>query len=362
MKIWNNAAILLIGAAIFMSGCTSKPEKNITESTSAGLTEATESATETGTHPVSKIAFMRRLIEENNASDEAMEQQGFHALKTICFISFTQDKDPYEPIENIKVDKNSMKATVVVRIEEGESDGHSEFQTYAVMMLNGKIVDFSLDGNAGKDGILSTTMQSNTDYIFTVSADDLPVIKGDNELTLTIFGYSESRDLYIDRQYSVVHFTSDHDESGKVIEACPEDKINIITHQDRNKAGSVSGLVSPEEQLDFESDHYGYRKYTVKPSAAMHFFIDNMSIECNIGNRRGLMLFFVDGKLQPVWNGSYIAEISLKESDLKKEIIIDSRFKPGEEHNICWHYVETRGVSEWPVSDCFTSHLAISDK
>ena len=56
MKIWNNAAILLLGAAIFMSGCTSKPEKNITESTSAGLTEATESTTEAGTHPVSKIA------------------------------------------------------------------------------------------------------------------------------------------------------------------------------------------------------------------------------------------------------------------------------------------------------------------
>lgn len=66
-----------------------------------------------------------------------------------------------------------------------------------------------------------------------MSAEDLPADKGENEISLAFFGYSKSRDMYIDQQYSRVRFTSDHKESGKVIEVCPEDKINIVTYRDK---------------------------------------------------------------------------------------------------------------------------------
>ena len=365
MKIWNKAVGLLIGTAVFLSGCKST-DNMISESTGNSTTEVTSTTTETTTaenaHPITKIPFLRKKIEEINEADKEMEQQGFHALKTICFIYFTQDEDPYEPIETVKIDKNRLEATAVVRIEEGDFDGHSDFGIYAFMTINGKVVDFSLDGKSSKDGILTSNMQSNEDHIIRVSAEDLPADKGENEISLAFFGYSKSRDMYIDYQYSRVRFTSDHKESGKVIEVCPEDKINVVTYRDRDKISSSSYFVSPEEQLDFESDHYGYTKVTTVPSPTMHFQIDNVSTEGIIGNRSGLLLFFIDGELKPVWNGSYIGEISLEERELIKEIIMTSEFKPGEEHNIRWYYMETHGVSEWPVSNWFSVHLAIREQ
>ncbi len=380
MKILNKVVVLLVGAAVLMSGCTSANKKE-TESTgnsqteatsSAGIesettnssgsqTEATSSTTEESVHPISKIAYLRDLIEELNESDKAMEEQGFHALKTICLVNFIQDEDPYEPIETINIEKNNLKATAVIRIEEGDFDGHSDFEINAIMRVNDNIVNFSLDDKNSKDGVLSTTLQTNEDYILQVSADNFPVEKGENEISLMVFGYSRSRDLYIEQQSSSVRFTSDHEESGDVVEICPEDKINVVTYQDQNEVKADSYFIMPEEQLDFESDHYGYKKVTTLPSPTMHFQIDNMSVEGVIGNRKGLLLFFVDGKLQPVWNGSYIGEISLKESDLIKEIIIASKFKSGEKHNISWHYVETHGVDEWPVGSRYTSHMEIKD-
>ena len=364
MKIWNKAVGLLIGTAVFLSGCKST-DIIISENTGNSTTEVTSATTETTTeqdaHPVTKIPFLRKKIEEINEADKEMEQQGFHALKTICFIYFTQDEDPYEPIETVKIDKNRLEATAVVRIEEGDFDGHSDFGIYAFMTVNGKVVDFSLDDKSSKDGVLSTTMQTNEDYILQVSADNLPVEKGENEISLITIGYSGSRDMYISSQSSSVRFSSDHEESGNVIEVCPEENINIITYQDKNKANGASYFIMPEEQLNFESDHYGYVKVTTLPSPTMHFLIDNMSTEGLIGNRGGLLLFFVDGKLQPVWNGLYIGEISLKESDLVKEIVIASEFKSGEEHNIAWYYVETHGVSEWPVDTWYSSHVEIKD-
>lgn len=44
MKLWDKAVVLLIGAAVFVSGCTPKSEKNISESTSAGITKAAYSS------------------------------------------------------------------------------------------------------------------------------------------------------------------------------------------------------------------------------------------------------------------------------------------------------------------------------
>lgn len=182
MKIWNKVVVLLVGTAVFMCGCSSANNKKTestgnsqTESTSSASsktettissssqTEATSSTTEEAAHPISKIAYLRDLIEQMNESDKLMEQQGLHALKTICFVDFTQDEDPYEPIETIKIDKNNLKATAVIRIEEGDFDGHSDFEIDAIMTINGKVVDFSLDDKSSKDGVLSTTMQTNED-------------------------------------------------------------------------------------------------------------------------------------------------------------------------------------------------------
>ena len=82
MKIWNKAVGLLIGTAVFLSGCKST-DNMISESTGNSTTEVTSTTTETttaeDTHPITKIPFLRKKIEEINEDDKEMEQQGFHA-------------------------------------------------------------------------------------------------------------------------------------------------------------------------------------------------------------------------------------------------------------------------------------------
>ena len=79
MKIWKKAVGLLIGTAIFLSGCKST-DNMISESTGNSTTEVTSTTTETTTaenaHPITKIPFLRKKIEEINEADKEMEQQG----------------------------------------------------------------------------------------------------------------------------------------------------------------------------------------------------------------------------------------------------------------------------------------------
>ena len=76
-------------------------------------------------HPVSSIEFMREWINEINQSDELMEQQGFHAVRKTLFMSFVEDYTPYTPIENIAAEGSGVHATVVMRVEEADSNESS---------------------------------------------------------------------------------------------------------------------------------------------------------------------------------------------------------------------------------------------
>ena len=53
-----------------------------------------------------------------------------------------------------------------------------------MLLLNGKAVEFSIDGKSSEGGILTASLQTNKDYVMSISANDLPVIEGKNKLTL----------------------------------------------------------------------------------------------------------------------------------------------------------------------------------
>ena len=64
----------------------------------------------------------------------------------------------------------------------------------------------------------------------------------------------------------------------------------------------------------------------------------------------------MDGQLQPVWDGQFIAEIRLQASDRMKAILLKTDYPSGERHSVCWYYAETESADEWKVFDriCFT--------
>lgn len=194
-----------------------------------------------------------------------------------------------------------------------------------------------------------------------VSADNLPVVTGENELMLVVFNYCEARDLYIDCQSIAGHFVSDQDRIGTVTEACPENEIDIDTIREKTDMNRFSEMrfVSAGEMIDFQSDHYGNYLMTTKPNPTMHFYLDNTSISETAGSHTGIMFLFVDGELQPVWNGKYFGNISVADSDLLKVIHIGTAFQSGEQPHVYWYFQETQSSEDWPFSTAFRMKMNI---
>ena len=312
-------------------------------------------------HPVSSIPFMREWIGEINRADEEAEKMGYHPVKKILIMEFTEDEAPYDPAGTITAEGNSIHATIVMRIEEADSDESSEFSVTAALLVNGKPVDFSLDGNSSTEGILTGSMWSNRDYIKALSTENIPVLQGENKLLLVVFGYCKDQDFYLDEQGIQASFVSDRTYEGVAVAACPEDRIDVTTVQDRSGLSSYadSKFIPAEDMIDFQSDHYGNYLMTSKQDPVMSFYLDNMSNEGLTGNRKGIMFMLIDGELKPVWDGNCFGEISLTDSDLLKVINVESGFRTGEQPHVYWCYQETEGMGEWPLSCTFRMKMKI---
>ena len=368
----NRALSVFILIFVFMlSGCVSKPSgpysQTAEESSGDVIDESTEAADDPNreqNHPLSSIGILREMIEESNRLDEAAEQMGFHPLKTILFMSFTEDDEPYSPISTgiIPMNGGSLNVTVVMRIEDAENDGSSDFSATAVMLLNGQAVDFQMNEKNSEGGILTASLRSNQDYIMSVSAEDLPVVTGENELMLVVFNYCQARDLYLDCQSIAGHFVSEQDHIGTVTASCPENEIDIYTIREKTDMGRFSEMpfVSAGEMVDFQSDHYGNYLMTTKPDPTMHFYIDSSSFSESAGSHTGKMFLLIDGELQPAWNGKYFGDISYLDSDLMKVIRIGTSFQAGEQHHVYWCCQETQSSAEWPFRTYSRMKMKIS--
>ena len=306
---------------------------------------------DSGRHPVSSIAFLREWIEENNRMDEEMEQQGFHSTGKILYLSFAEDSEPYAQAGTIAAEDSGIHATAVMRIEDAKSSESSGFSVTAVLLMNGKPVDFRLDGNSSEGGILTVSLNSNQDYIMHLSAEDLPVMPGENKLLLIAFGYCMDQDFYLDPCYTKGSFLSDAEYDGAAITPCPEGEIDAVSIRDKGELGAYiqQMFLSDGEMTDFQSDHYGNFLMTSRPDPTMHFYLDNMSVQGLYNNSKGILFLFIDGKLMPVWNGNCFGEMSVRDGDLLRVIRVKSGFRAGEQHHIYWCYQETEGAEEWPL-------------
>ena len=212
----------------------------------------TAEVSESFLHPVSSIEFMREWINEINQSDELMEQQGFHAVRKTLFMSFVEDDTPYTPIENIAAEGSGVHATVVMRVEEADSNESSVFSMTAVLLANGKPVNFRLNENSSREGILTVSLNSNQDYIMSLSAEDLPADEGENKLILVVFGYCKDQDFYLNPQSITGFFQSAVKNDGTSAVPCVENEIDIVTIQNRSELGQYARMdfLSDEEMTD----------------------------------------------------------------------------------------------------------------
>ena len=352
-KIWTLIALILTCAFMFSAGTGAYAASGSQGDPGTETAEISDGSL----HPASSIAFLREWIEENNRMDEEMEQQGYHAVKKQLYLSLTEDAEPYAQVGTVAAEANGIHATVVMRVEESDSDESSAFSVTAVLLMNGKPVDFRLDGNSSEGGILTVSLDSNRDYVMSLSAEDLPVTAGENKLILIGFGYSGDQDFYLNPCYTKGSFQSAAEYDGTAIIPCPEDQIDTVAIQDRSELAPYvqQDFLSAGEMKDFQSDHYGNYLMTSKPDPTMRFYLDNMSIQGMYDNSKGIMLLFIDGEMKPVWNGNCFGEMSVLDGDLLKVIRVKSGFRAGEQHHIYWCYQETEGAEEWPL--CMTYRM-----
>ena len=347
-KIISIALMICVGiSTLSLTACNSQNVNSLPQGNES--TSQTTEISEDG-HPLSSIEFMRKQIEEINQNDEIMEQQGFYAVKKILLMSFVEDNTPYNPITEIAAEGSSVHATVVMRVEEADSNESSVFSMSAVLLVNGKPVNFSLNENSSNEGILTFPLNSNQDYIMSLSAEDLPAVVGENKLQLVVFGYQKDQDFYLDPQNTTGSFQSTINNEGASIGLCPENEMDIVTIQNENEMGPYAQMefISAEEMIDFQSDHYGNYLTTSKLDPTLHFYIDNMNTQGLYSNTKGILFLMIDGELKPVWNGRCFGEISVLDSDLIKVIRLNSGFPSGEQHHIYWYFVETEGFTDWP--------------
>ena len=344
-------ALALVCAFLFSGGTDACASSADPESQNRKTTEVSEDFL----HPVSSIEFMREWIDEINQSDELMEQQGFHAVRKILLMTFVEDDEPYTPIEEIAAEGSGVHAAVAMRIEEADSNESSVFSMTAVLLANGKPVNFRLNENSSREGILTVSLNSNQDYIMSLSAEDLPADEGENKLILVVFGYCRDQDFYLDSQRITGSFLSAVKNDGASAVPCPENEMDIVAIQDKSELGqyAMMDFLSDGEMTDFQSDHYGNYLMTSKPDPVLHFYLDNMNNPGQYDNSEGIMFLLIDGELKPVWNGSCFGAISMRDSDLVKVIRLESGFPAGEQHHLYWYYQETKGVTDWPVSTSF---------
>ncbi len=198
-KIISIALMICVSiSTLSLTACNSLTDNSLPQDTES--TSQTTESSEDSQHPVSSIEFIRKQIEEINQNDELMEQQGFHAVRKILLMSFVEDNTPYNQIKEITAEGSSVHATVVMRVEEADSNVSSVFSMTAVLLANGKPVNFRLNENSSRDGVLTVPLNSNQDYIMSLTAEDLPTNTEENKLILVGFGYRKDQDFYLDPQ------------------------------------------------------------------------------------------------------------------------------------------------------------------
>ena len=79
---------------------------------------------------------------------------GYYALPTSLFMRFVEPDEPYDTIDEsqLPVRDGSVDLTVAARIEEREFDCFSEFSVVVLLTVNGRMVDFEMDGSRSADG------------------------------------------------------------------------------------------------------------------------------------------------------------------------------------------------------------------
>jgi len=304
------------------------------------------------------VGILSQFIKDGFTSNEAHH---------IFLITDPDNVDKAINVKQTDVKDGVMKFNMLSRIVEIDESVFTDYEITYLFQVNGNVCDFEIGGKKSQNGILKTNLHTNTDLSALFEAKDIPVNKGENTYSLTVFCYSPKLDRYISTQAIPGCFVSDKAYEGKAcVPSASEDKSGrtvSITDEDDIPPEKIyeSRLVTDEDFISFDVDDMQKDVFTLKPSPDLHYFLINDNADKGSSNRKGLMVFFDNGELIPVWNGKYFGSMSLTDKDIRKELITKVDLDPSGSHNILWGYIETSNDKEDPYPIVDSVRIIIKD-
>lgn len=308
--------------------------------------------------PKSGIPLMQDAIEDycRSAIDFLSEQKfTIGSAQPFMLMSDKDDINKEIQIGEVVVNNGLLSFNVLTRIEELVPEYETDYETILVLQVNGKICDFTYDGQKSEGGMLRFKTRTNTDYAGLFEAKDVPIRKGKNSFTLIEFYYNPKLNTYLHDMCIPCTFVSDKDYEGKTVKCTPEKKIGkitTITDEDDVSKDDIyyTRMITDKDYINFDVDDSDMEIFTLRPDPDLHYFIINDNDDKGPSNRGGLLFMLDNGELLPVWGGNNFGEVSLTDKILRKEITIPTDLKSDKEHSIYWGYIETYNDK----LDCYT--------
>lgn len=277
--------------------------------------------------PLRKIAL--DLAQDSNAD----------SMFPLSFMTFTDEEMTTIDADSLPVQDGKIEMMLNILIYSPDEEQKAASGTM-VMIWNGQIYDFTVDGKQSTDGSLTMQIPYNEDVLLPFTAEDLPVVEDDNSFSFVFIPYCEETGTYLTSQKFDSHYNAKQTREGKEsVHHETEDHFNaadIIEINDRDAALNIS-VVQDDDRISVEFD-----RYTVHANPTFLLNISNASNIEGPANRSGIVMFCVDGVLQPVWNDAKYAYIETPDTVYAKSIQIHSDFKAGETHNILTVYAELK--------------------
>ena len=218
--------------------------------------------------------------------------------------------------------------------------------TSMMLIVNGQVYDFSVDGKQSTDGILTMDLPYNQDLVYPFDMSGVPVQTGENEMMFWIFPYCEQKNFYLSPQSFTGYFTADKAADGlaPVSTLAQSDIRGLVT--ETTDGLSKEEILRPDKLLTFTDQQYlvsaqdGGRTLTVKANAPLHFEMLNMNNDLGPSNRSGYCMVFSNGRLLPAFQGKQLAELSFRDTELFYSVPFDTDFHAGDTAFIRCYYVQ----------------------
>lgn len=346
-------ALLICTACVCLCGCSQDaevlydPTADIAEpDTTAAL--SAENAEVTATEPIETEPAETESISYLQAQQEEMyvypRENGFKIGDSgaLCFRDPASDSD--EPIErneyNLPLQDGTLELDLSALAASMDDIDYNVTGTF-IFCWNGQIYDFTLDGRQSTNGMLQLDMRYWEEITVPFIAEDLPIREGDNTMFFWFFPYCEETG-YLTAQNFIGYYDAEEARAGRepvtMTAEAELDPARITVETNKIKA-LTSSLVDPSDFISSNStDHRA--NYTVHETPTFYVNLCNAANAEGASNRSGIAMFFVDGQLQPVWNGANYAAVSATDRDYAKQFAVPTDFQSGEQHRVLMVYAE----------------------